>query len=704
MTKIRARLVEWFLLLVSIVSVLENATARPSSVFEKSACDHSLSPFQQWGGIIQALSQSDSGQECQFLRQVPNGAPHRIPGLSPFWAQEYTGADLLREELETGQNGKLFEDLEIDVWDAKPDQIYPLDHGAMVANLIRGPFPSAVLPGKATTPYRDFGSDEQYIEYCDETPRKPAIINHSMGWNGSQWIDGIVEEIVDEGRAIVVTSAGNEKEPLETNQPTKHRLAKLKKLVVVGSLSYKSGPSHVSNYGETLTISAPSDQQMTTYDEEGSPVLFGATSGAAPQVSGALAAFMALTRFKLNTSDALLLLEKTALPIPGLPSPSRMGAGMLNSYRIGAVAKRITRKCRAQRNRDQCVREQLRKDETFLFPSATLGLARRVKEAFPDCSGGGGGRSNVSCKKKQEALKALREQALVNPEGSVNEWRQIACIHRVAGFTENAFYYDRLAERLEMEKEGPSATSDLVVYFRDQDRKPLIARWWNEISNPLVGYIEMTNRKKLLLDPEFRQNTDVPLIQLSGILDDPGSDFRSVIIVSTILKNMRQDEEKISTALSDSEFHSALERFLLDPRMNSSEKAELVRDLGILGVDSEGLERVLLHFLQDPKTDSNLMNHTISTLGNIGCSLTEAQNAIGDILLGSENKDPGLKATAARALGKARSLDPALLKRMGDALLDKSLKQIVWLSIESIKPGDEWIKENARKSGFHVSW
>ena len=170
----------------------------------------------------------------------------------------------------------------------------------------------------------------------------------------------------DQGSTII-TAAGNFRRPVSS---IKTRASLDKKIIVVASLSSSGYPSDFTNYGDAVTLSAPSDRFMRSYDYEGNSKDFGGTSAAAALVTGTLGGFTLLSRQHLTTLQADGLLRKTAISLPNLPSGHSPGAGMLNSYKVGMVALRIRERCRiyvTESLRNKCLSHLLKTEETYLF-------------------------------------------------------------------------------------------------------------------------------------------------------------------------------------------------------------------------------------------------------------------------------------------------------------------------------------------------
>lgn len=274
-----------------------------------------------------------------FNKERPS---HNVSGLTKFWAQEYTGADLVREELKSVDTSKVF-DL-VGVWDSDV-----VKHGEHVSNLIASSKSSAIIPisDQKKLNYEKLESVGSYLDGYEKLVEKclrenscPQYLNNSMGWKGSELIASAVDKLTNTGKErVFITTAGNENIHLRKQNGAKCNLSKKDGVIIVASHGYNGYRSFFSNYSDQIMISAPSNNEVTSYDDSGSEKAFGGTSGAAPQVTGALAAFTLVTGFNLNTKQSKLLLENTATPFYPRGSLA-MGAGHLNSYKMHAVAKK----------------------------------------------------------------------------------------------------------------------------------------------------------------------------------------------------------------------------------------------------------------------------------------------------------------------------------------------------------------------------
>jgi hypothetical protein len=170
---------------------------RPDSHF----CETHESSFDDLSNIVQALS------TCKLYTELP-GSPPGPSGTTPLWAQEYTGADLVRADLESAPFSRDPEQL-IDVLDTNTERF----HGEAAASLIASRTPVGIIPSTSELSIFELKDSSGYIEVYDryqtQLRTRPHYINNSMSWGQNRVISEAVSEITRAG-AVFVTSAGNE--------------------------------------------------------------------------------------------------------------------------------------------------------------------------------------------------------------------------------------------------------------------------------------------------------------------------------------------------------------------------------------------------------------------------------------------------------------------------------------------------------------
>ena len=365
-----------------------------------------------------------------------------------FWAQQYVGADLLRSELKklTYNQSDLTEILTL--WDSSEN-----GHGEFVSQIIAGPFPSAVIPLEAPLEFYKFKSGNNFGNYirsqvfyreCLQNQNCPVYINHSLEWSNNENISRQVLKMNVESEITVITSASNDFIFVEE---AKAKLARQGKLIIVASLDPRGRPSDFTNFSDAITIAAPSDSALRSYSFSGVAKDFSGTSGATPLVTGSLVAFTLISGHTLKTFEAIQLLQKTAIPLPDLPSSAMMGAGMLNAYKIGAVARRLKQKCQG---RKKCVSASLFLPQTYQFKQQRK-LPQMLEDTADTCA-------------KRESLAKLRMAAFLNPTDPTL-WE------RLAEATQNGEFYSSLAKRAA--QRNADVLAEICQYNTEEDLRLL---------------------------------------------------------------------------------------------------------------------------------------------------------------------------------------------------------------------------------------
>lgn len=402
------------------------------------------------------------------VERNPNSLEKHPEGLSKYWAQEYTGAYLVRERLSL-EGIEMFNPSIVQVWDSSIKwNGRSTGHGDEVASLISSPFKSATIPAKNRIVHRGMNSSlsyskayEQVLADCRNQKNCPQIINNSMSWGDdrdSSLINSIVSKL-SERNIIFVHAVGNSAMPLNK------RLKGISENVMgiqVANLSPTGGGASDTNFGHQVTISAPSDFFLRSQTQEGETNKFGGTSGSAPLVTGALAAFELITGNSLSTNEAKKLLKMTAIKIP-YPDKHALGAGMLNSYRIAEIGFKLKELCG---NSKTCQAQKLAGNEIYITKKESSEIIEKAKSAFPICNSNNNVTRILSCEEKRMIFKQLHSFALLDSENS-KIWSLLSCISLQDNLNENAKFYKSLSDLPNMSDEDLLAKmkSDEVIKF-----------------------------------------------------------------------------------------------------------------------------------------------------------------------------------------------------------------------------------------------
>lgn len=359
--------------------------------------------------------------------------------LTPYWAQEYIGADLAKEDLRAIKDLKpvpfaiydggfekqfvnLLHDIPVDREEDRGRKMRA-NHGTKVANIINGPGMISVSELVDYVQLRRVNPGAFFYQAIQEIPQLPVapmVISNSMGWPGEE-ITKFAEQLDQKGLIWVLAGGNNHPEPVEIYEQTPH-------VIVAGSYSPRGLQTIYSQESKELDILAPSDDYLASINGSGEADLFGATSGAAPLISGTVANIKALLP-SLNREQVDLLLKRTAHPsLQSLYSKTNH-AGLLNSYKAVRVAMKIRETCGPD---IACTDKELNSKAHFSFVPLALSPAT---QNICDTS------TQVLSK---EESKTLRKNFLLNPQNT-SYAKLLSCAYRNEGYSINADYYENMA-------------------------------------------------------------------------------------------------------------------------------------------------------------------------------------------------------------------------------------------------------------------
>ncbi len=363
--------------------------------------------------------------------------------LSDYWAQEMIGADLLREELEKVPPPKTKNF--IAVFDTSTN-----NHNVHVKNLISDEGTQAILPElkdqivDVETKYSS--QDREAAERFLRRWAVPSFINNSMSWVSRTTYDAYKSLSPP---SVIVTASGNEY-PIGVEQ-IKSEASKEFSAILVGSFSPTGRVSAFSSSGEEVHILAPSDHFLTSADDQGKYREFAGTSGAAPLVTGSLAGFEWLSGYHPTAKESKRLLEKTALPtLESFEKPRRNGVGLLNTYKLGMVAKRLRKKCKNKKS--SCFKKEIENNENYRF-QVDPNLEKELTRVFPSCAMKNESEPqekvvSSSCEDQKKVFKQLRKASLLTSSEPARKkyLDSLSCIYEEKGFSQNAKILKRLAK------------------------------------------------------------------------------------------------------------------------------------------------------------------------------------------------------------------------------------------------------------------
>ena len=596
--------------------------------------------------FIEARIIQTTDHECIFPESIQPVLPdihleeERVKGLDAFWAQEYVGADLLRKKLkEISGMEEATKDL-VQIWDTND-----YFHGEYVSHIIAGPFPSAVIPQAHPIDVTALSgnihkiNDYEYLyRQCQNENSCPAYINISLYWKDRATREVLYAMNRRQG-TVIVTSAGNLNKYLPK---LKGSLEKLNRLIVVASLNPLGSPSHFSNYSTNITISAPSDDMIRSYNFDGTPHNFGGTSGATPLVTGALTAFTQITHYLLDAKQAKNLLKRTAMHFPRLPSSNSMGAGILNAYKIGEIGFKLNKICQNNRNKEACISSNLDLDKTYEFnlEEEKMAIIRDAQNAFPTCfSEKNTPSNNTTCEDKHHILEKLRQTAFLDSSDKTL-WQTISCIKKESGLTKHAEFYTGLAERLDMSDEeiidniianqdylklkyviSKENINQIIMFMLDEAKKiksQFLAFALRSIEDILQYYEDIPNLEDILTKAIHHDSADK--VVFSAVSDIIKDNFDKISNAEDILRYMINNRNAILPTLYPS--LSLLPTLAISNNLNKLSDPESflrmiidsprVKEVDLTNIINGGLFRYrqrLPHFRQ---LLDKILNHKIS--------------------------------------------------------------------------------------------
>lgn len=357
--------------------------------------------------------------------------------LTPFWATEYIGADLVKAEMnqrhdiervpfaiyDTGfEEDFVNNSLGIQVDVAKNGRRKIIGHhGTNVANIINGEGLQSVSDVVDYVQLKNVSPAVFYFSAVREIKslsKKPMVISNSVGWSGSSLQE--LPRYVDDLGIVWVLASGNEY-PEEMSKGESEA-----PVVLVGSYSPSGQQTIYSQESKNLAILAPADEYMAATDGKGQKVMFGATSGATPLVSATIANAKSIMP-SLNRTQAISLIKKTAIRSLNFYYRENK-TGLFNAYKFFSAVSEIKEVCQTDL---ECIEREIQS-----FKDLKTKVVREHKTAREYCSGQEKSMTN-------EALNELRKDFLRSPQNSQLSML-LSCIYKKAGYLANAHYYENI--------------------------------------------------------------------------------------------------------------------------------------------------------------------------------------------------------------------------------------------------------------------
>jgi len=358
--------------------------------------------------------------------------------LTPFWAQEYIGADLVKKQM---RELSIATRVPVAVYDIGFEKEFinltfdiPVDramngsrpirahHGTSVANIINGKGMMSVSENVDYVQLKRVSPAIYYLvglKEMKETPLKPWVISNSMGWTAPKDILEMAKEVDQMGIIWVMASGNSHPDAIideERNAP----------VISVGSYSPRGLQTLYSQESDQLDILAPADEYQASIDAFGKDVLFGATSGATPLVSGSIANVKALMPL-LTRGQVEFIIKATATK--SLHSHYLMDnkTGLFNAYKMFQVVKRLKEQCGDD---SACLHRQIANGANYAFVEIKMNEnTQKICESKATLP--------------QDEMLKLRQNFLLNAHNT-RFAKMLSCAYRNEGYSINADYYENI--------------------------------------------------------------------------------------------------------------------------------------------------------------------------------------------------------------------------------------------------------------------
>lgn len=398
---------------------------------------NSNSTFRRF--LLSILSVSIASNAFAFVEMEMRKPVEMEDGtLTPFWAQEYIGADLVKEEMKALPNLRR---IPFAVYDSGFEKKHirlsfdiPVDtafngnrpvkghHGTSVANIVNGTGMKSVSEIVDYVHLKRVSPAVFYFGVVKEMqtlPVKPQVISNSMGWTSPQVLE--LAQQVDQMGVIWVMASGND-------HPEKIvEYERIAPVIAVGSYSPRGLQTRSSQESDQLDILAPADEYQASIDGNGAETLFGGTSGATPLVSGSIANIKSLLP-GLTRQQVESLMKRTAIRSLHSYYSRTNKTGLFNAYKMFHVALRLKNICGDD---GACLQKEIDQRKNYAFIPENLDtkslMACQNKEALP-----------------KNSMENLRRNFLLNPNNTAYA-RLLSCAYRNEGFSINADYYENMA-------------------------------------------------------------------------------------------------------------------------------------------------------------------------------------------------------------------------------------------------------------------
>lgn len=380
--------------------------------------------------------------------------------VTPLWAQEYIGADLVRDELLKWSPTELkkvplaivdlgFEEEHIQLTEpiSVPKQrngnrTMRAHHGTSVANLLTGPTQYRVSDQVSLinlTAVHYSGAYHYMWRNFEKNEVFPKVITNSLGWTDER-IPEVVEK-AHEKKTLWFLAAGND-------FPTPVRgIEKSSKALMIGSFAPSGLTSFETQNDPALIVLAPANEELATINGYGEEHLFGATSGATPLVAGSVINILSFLP-NLNRDQVITLIRKSSFKSVENKLGLNQMPGLLNGYKLFKVAQKIFNQCGEN---TICHNQLINNDQTYIFSRESSVLKCDAVKA-------------MNCEEMNNSLKEMRRRSFL---GDKEMMRELSCAYAHLGLNKNSEYFSFLASdevALDLMEEKANEAHNRAIY------------------------------------------------------------------------------------------------------------------------------------------------------------------------------------------------------------------------------------------------
>ena len=394
-----------------------------------------------------ALAVADifANKKCLALEES-NDHNHQ---LTPYWAQEYVGADLARGFISNLLAPEEQRQIQLTLFD-DPNS----SHASNTQSILINPSPFSLIPPSTnvqTYPSANYADLRNTLQQVLQQETPPSVINQSAG----EIYPGLIpdyQQLLKNGTLVVFT-AGNDYPRDKNVDPNAESL---QDLILVGNAGPLGLAHSSSQESKNIAISAPAGAELYTGKES---TYFGGTSGASALVAAALANVRAITP-QLSAKNAKDLLRLASIPtLLSHQTPDRTnGPGMLNMLKMVVVAKNVAKKCHAANPLATCYDQEFQRPQNYqnlMEGPEKNKILHEFSATFPFCAPRPSAIKSFSppaCPQMIESWKNIRQLSLLENDPNANQ--MLSCLSRIMGYPQNAFFYSTLNAKNQAEGEN----------------------------------------------------------------------------------------------------------------------------------------------------------------------------------------------------------------------------------------------------------